>query len=251
MCNLSVSLTLIPVALALRVVMGKEKFNNWIESKQQPQISNFKSKRQLTSIVQLAGYDAIPYGSAIKTHFNDKNFFFWELRDGKWVAVFSEYDSRQLIKTFIKNINKAAEYDVFSIEQVEKLLKQELIATQKKSAIFPTNFSNIDLLEQVLHENAIPTTRNKDGSLISNLQSTDLRFIQHRPNGVIDVEVVDSNTMTTIFQQLTILDEDYRKFIQQETYTKVIENAEEKGFTIEEEMILPDESILLTLRVGG
>lgn len=33
---MSVSLALLPVALAMRIVMGKEGFNNWIESQQVP-----------------------------------------------------------------------------------------------------------------------------------------------------------------------------------------------------------------------
>lgn len=247
---MSVSLTMVPVALALRVVMGKERFNNWIESKQQPQISNFKSKKQLTTTLQRAGYDAIPFGTSIKTHFKNKNFFFWELREGKWVAIFSEYDDRQQIDTFIKKVNQIAERDVFSHAQKEKVTLEEQSPLTGKKVLFPTNFSSIELLEQVLHDNGIPITKEADGSLMSHLQSTDLRFIQHRINGVIDVEIVNSASMGKIFHHLSILDEDYRKFIQQETYNKVIENVEEKGFTIEEELTLPDESILLTLRVG-
>lgn len=247
---MSVSLTLVPVALALRVVMGKDKFNNWIESSQEPQISNFKSRKELTSTVQRAGYDAIPYGSSIKTHFNDKNFFFWELREGKWVAVFSQYDDRGLIKTFIKKLNEAAKRDVFSTKQTEEIAQIDNSPSIKRNTIFPTNFTDIELLAQVLSEKNIPTATEQDGSLVSILKATTLRFIQHRPDGVIDVELADSDSLANTFHQLTLLDEDYRKLIQQETYAKVVENAEQKGFTIEEEMVLPDESILLTLRVG-
>lgn len=247
---MSVSLTMIPVALALRVVMGKDRFNEWVESSQQPQISNFKSKRELTSIVQLAGYDAIPYGSSIKTHFNEKDFFFWELRDGQWVAIFTQYDSRQQIETFIRKLNEAANRNVFSNEQPEQIKRQENGQVPLQKAVFPTNFSNIDLLERVLQENAIPTSKLAGGTLVSQLQSAELHFIQHRPEGVIDVEVKDPSSMKNIFRQLNVLDENYRKQLQQETYTKVMEQADAKGFTVEEEMILPDESILLTLRVG-
>lgn len=243
---MSVSLTMIPVALALRVVMGKENFNDWVTSKQQPQAANFKTKKELTTIVQRAGYDAVPYGSSIKTHFNQKNFFFWELREGKWNAVFSQYDDRQQIETFIQKLNEAAGRNVFSSE---RLVMNEQIRGHKIT--LPTNFSNMELLEQVLQDHSIPTSRKIDGTLVCQLQTTELNFIQHSPNGVIDVELTERDSMQSVFHQLSVLDENYRKYIQQETYTKVLERAEEKGFTVEEEMVLPDESILLTLRVGG
>lgn len=248
---MSVSLTMIPVALALRVVMGKEKFESWVASSQRPQISNFKSRKELTSTVQLAGYDAIPYGSSIKTHFNEKNFFFWELRDGKWVAVFTKYDASQHIDVFIRKLNEAAGRNVFSDKQAADILQTESMHVPERRALFPTNFSDTYLLEQVLKENAIPCQRQAVGTLVSSLHSAELRFIQHRPNGVIDVEVTGQESMRTIFHQLSVLDENYRKHIQQETVTKVKERAEEKGFLVEEEMVLPDESILLTLRVEG
>lgn len=86
---MSVCIALLPVALAIRIVMGKENFENWVRAQQVRVPTSFKTELELARAVKKAGYDAIKFGSSIKTHIDgEKNFFFWELVDGKWIAIF-------------------------------------------------------------------------------------------------------------------------------------------------------------------
>jgi hypothetical protein len=88
---MSVCIALLPVALAMRVVMGKKNFENWVNAQQIKVPSNFTTELELTRTVKKAGYDAIKFGSSIKTHIDgEKSFMFWELNDGKWIAIFAK-----------------------------------------------------------------------------------------------------------------------------------------------------------------
>lgn len=245
---MSVSLTMVPVALALRVVMGKENFSEWTESHLNPQRTDFKSRKELMSTLHEAGYDAIPYGSSIKTHFGKNNHFMWELRDGKWVALFSKYDSKVDCLTLTKKLNEVAGRNLFAKRVVQELSERNNLEIPE-SAIFPTNFTDMLLLEQTLKKENIPYQMNDNGMIVSTIQSVTLQFTQSRPHGVIDLEVKDTESLQPVFKQMSVLDEAYRRQIQQQTYDHLIKNAEAKGFSLEEEMELPDESILITLRV--
>lgn len=52
----------IPVALAMRVVMGEKKFDAWIESNTVRFATNFQSDADLVRTVKQAGFDADPWG---------------------------------------------------------------------------------------------------------------------------------------------------------------------------------------------
>ena len=210
---MSVSLTMVPVALALRVVMGKENFNEWTESHLNPQVTNFKSRKELTSILHKAGYDAVPFGPSVKTHFGNNNHFIWELRDGKWVALFSKYDSETDCLTLIKQLNEVAGRNLFSDKIIDEIAEHNHLEIPE-SAIFPTNFTDMMLLEQTLKTEKIPYQVNDDGSIVSTIDSVTLHFIQHQADGVIDLQVEDNTkTLQPIFKQMSMLDEAYRRQI--------------------------------------
>jgi len=239
---MSVSVTLIPVALALRVVMGKEKFDNWVESLQSPQESIFSSRKKLITALHGADYDALPYGTLIKTHFGKNNFFFWELREGKWVAVFSKYDEQEDIDELDRKLSEVVGKPIFSAAEIKEIVQKELPSK------LPTNFNDIGLLEEVLKKENIPFT-NEGGVLKSELGDVTLSFVQAVPNGIIDVQFDNQQSSAEVYKQVSSLDESYRYIVQQTAYNKVLSEAENYGFTIESETVLANESILLTLNI--
>lgn len=96
---MSVNLALVPVAMALRVIMGEKNFRKWIESKQLRVPTKITDKTKLIKSIEKAGYDAQEFGSSIKTHIDgEKEFFFWDIVDGNWCAIFHKEDSLEMIK---------------------------------------------------------------------------------------------------------------------------------------------------------
>jgi hypothetical protein len=242
--HMSVSLTLIPVALALRVVMGKDRFENWIRSMECPRKTNFTSERDLIVTVKKGGYDAEKWGSMIKTHINgEKQFFFWEFRNGAWYAIFSKYDSPKLIEDFMRTLEERTGRVIFEMSEENSFVQESV------TQIFPTNFRDRDLLIQVLEDNGMVPIEEESGNLVVHLGGAILTFQQSSPGGLITVELSESNNLPSIFRQLSLLDEDYKSYIQEKAYQSVKNKAEDKGFVIEEEQILEDNSIVITLSI--
>jgi hypothetical protein len=52
---MSVCIALLPVALAMRVVMGKKNFENWVNAQQIKVPSNFTTELELTRTVKKGG----------------------------------------------------------------------------------------------------------------------------------------------------------------------------------------------------
>jgi hypothetical protein len=238
---MSVCIALLPVALAMRIVMGKKNFENWVSAQQVRVPSNFTTELELTRTVKKAGYDAIKFGSSIKTHIDgEKSFFFWELVDNKWVAIFSKNQDKAMLDRFKSVVESVADRRVFG----------ELpAAAVTVSAQFPTNFRDADLLMKALTEfGALPVKRS-NGSVLCKIQNTSLIFNQIG-NSPYMVEVKDGPNLEQVYQYMADIDDDYKRCVQTAVYEKVKSRAAERDMTIESEEVLPDKTILMTLRVS-
>jgi len=238
---MSVSLALLPVALALRVVMGKENFEAWVASQQERAETDITSEIELARLLKQAGYDAVKFGALVKTHLDgERAFFFWEFIDGKWVAIFSKGADLELRNTLIAKLEAAAGRPLFS---------QAMESEAQQSNTYPTNFVDRDLLAQALTELGGDPTYGHDGSLSCRINSAKLIFTKDG-EGPFSVTVKGAVKAEQAFQYLSDLDDDYRKAVQTSVYQRVKSEAESRDLLIESEEVLPDKSILLTLRLN-
>jgi hypothetical protein len=237
---MSVSLALLPVALALRVVMGKEGFEAWVASHQERVATDIGSEYELARLLKQAGYDAIKFGPSVKTHLDgERAFFFWELVDGRWVAVFPKGADPELREALMTKLEAVAGRQVFA---------QSLGGRVAPSRSYPTNFVDADLLAQALAELGGDPTHRADGSLTCRINSAKLIFTKDGA-GPFSVTIEGPVRAEQAFQDLADLDDDYRRAVQTSVYQRVKSEAEERDMLIESEEVLPDKSILLTLRL--
>lgn len=68
---MSFNILIVPVAIALRVAMGEEGYNNWIKANEKRMPTKIREDNELQKLVGMAGYDLIDYGSFKKTHFGN------------------------------------------------------------------------------------------------------------------------------------------------------------------------------------
>lgn len=276
---MSVSIAMIPVALTLRVVMGKEKFNEWIESSQLRVPTTFKNKSELIKIVKKSGYDAIKFGNSIKTHRSKRkhDYFLWQKREGTWVAVFSKYDEEEILKKLIEKIEATAGREIFlepeevkeekateeeevegnvKTKQKNNLLQKRKLSktnnkktvTSKMEKVFPTNFRDQDLLIQTLREYKANPVLNNDGTIQCQMGKTSLEF--DKIDNLYEVKITtDKAELRSTFNHLSNIDTNYKHTVQANTYQNMKEKIEEKDYTIEEEEVLEDNSIMITLNV--
>lgn len=240
---MSVSLALIPVALALRVAMGKEGFENWIRSQEVRIPTNFKHEVDLIVTVRKAGYDAEKWAGLIKTHIRgERNFFFWELEDGVWTAVFAKSDSQQMVSRFMDDLESRSGRNIFGSDENT----QGYFGTQ--SQVFPTNFRDGQVLMKTLGEYGLHPETTSDGEIVCRVGASTLRF---RPaeEGPYSVKIENAPDLRQMFQVLSNLDEDYRRGVQASTYEKLMNRIDEKNLAVESEEVLEDNSIVITLNV--
>jgi hypothetical protein len=238
---MSVCIALLPVALAMRIVMGKENFENWVKAQQVRVPSTFTSELELVRTVKKAGYDAEKFGSSIKTHIDGgKSFFFWELVDGKWVALFSKYDEQAILDRFMVNVESVAGQKIFG---------ELATTTPQVSAQFSTNFRDGALLIEALTEFGSHPLKQADGSIICKIEKSELLFRQVGDSPYM-VEVKNSPSLEQVYHYMSDIDDDYKRCVQTAVYEKVKARAVERDMIIESEEVLPDKTILITLRVS-
>lgn len=251
---MSVSIALIPVALTLRLVMGKDKFDRWAESMQVKEPSTFENELELVRTVRKAGYDAEKWGGSYKTHIDGEDlFFFWELDDGKWTAVFGRSDSRQKIRQFMAEINQAAGRQIFEQLQVQgdTITMTSATETAESVATFPTNFRDGELLFRTLKEFGVNPVREGSG-MKCRVEDSLLIFRQSQSHdSPFYVEVHNAPDLRKVYQYLSDVDEDYKRCLQSMVYEKLKERVEAKNMTVESEEVLEDNSIVLTINIRG
>jgi len=253
---MSVSLTLIPVVLILRMAMGNKKFDTWVRSTQVKMPSIFKNEIELCKCLQLAGYDAVQYGSLIKTHLDSDNYFFWEKIKGVWTAVFTQYDSQQAIAELISRMEMQAGKRVLypSLQEmkgkVEKPRAKEQIPPLPKpeKETFPTNFADKDLLIRTLREYGVHPRELSNGDIQCKVDDCILVFHKEGESSY-EVEVKGAASLQGVYHSLAALDEDYRRIVQEYTYKNVVQKLQKSDMKIESEEILDDNSILLTINI--
>jgi hypothetical protein len=237
---MSVSIALLPIALALRIVMGKENFENWAKSQQQTVLTSFSTELELTRAVKKAGYDVIKFGTSLKTHLDgEKTFFFWECVAGRWQANFSKSHDQAMLNRFIADVEKVMGTKVFGEQD-----KIKALATQ-----FPTNFRDGALLIEALNEFGAKPIKKSNGDIVCKIDNSELLFKQDG-DSPFTVEIKNSPQLEEVYRYLSDIDDDYKRCVQTAVYEKVMARAGERNLMVESEEVLADKTILVTLRVS-
>ena len=254
---MSVSLILLPVALAMYVVMGKENMDKWIDSMQTKIPTTFASKDELVTCVRKAGFDANDFGGMVKTHLKGESlFFFWQLIDGKWVAVFGKNDPHLEIKYLIREVEAAAGKPVFVWEESDSVregqsasqrpAKRRVTVLEKK--LFPTNFRDKELLLRVLAEYSLNPTVDAAGTITCTGSGCMFVFTQQNDQPFV-VEVLKAPSLNAIYDSIAVLDAGYAKTVQAEAVRNVKNSLHERGLALEHEEILQDNTVVLTVQI--
>nr|WP_263324561.1 hypothetical protein [Neobacillus sp. Marseille-Q6967] len=244
---MSVSLALIPLALTLRVVMGKDKFGDWADSMQVKVPTNIKNESDLVQTLQKAGYDAEKMGGNFKTHLTgEKQFFFWERIDGKWHAIFAKSDSQPILQQFMSDLEQKSGRTIFTAGLPDPWDQME----EEPVQIFPTNFRDGALLTRTLKEFGVNPIQGTNGDISCIVQGTQLTFRQNE-DAPFTVEMKNPPNLHEIFMYISDVDDEYKRYVQALVYEKLKARAAEKNLSIENEEVLEDNSIVITLNIQG
>lgn len=256
---MSISLWLVPVALVMRVVMGKERFDEWARSAQVRDRTTLSSERDLVRAIRKAGYDAARFGGMLKTHLKgDARFVFWELEEARWVLVSGKYDVRAQILELARAVEAAAGRPVFEDAHVGGRSGQPARAEVEASAqveaaveVFPTSFRDGALLNDTLRRHGVMAVEEPGGVLSAGVGRSTLRFLPAEGGGPYRLEISNPGDLRALFQQVAVLDESYRRGVQETAYRTLKERIHAQNLVVEQEEVLEDRSIVITLNLPG
>lgn len=238
---MSVSLVLLPIGLAMYAIMGKKNFDAWVDSMQTKVPTTLTDVAELSLCVRKAGYDAEPWGGMLKTHVKgESTFFFWQKINERWTAVFDKSFPQNDIKTLIRSVEAAAGRRVF--EWAEDSKRVNLLKVQ----MYPTNFRDREKLLRVLQDYALNPQQTENGEIVCPLGTGKLVFRQEGTQP-FSVQVAQLPNLAEVFQHLGQINERYCQVIQADTCSKLKARLGETGMTLENEEVLPDKTIVLTI----
>lgn len=237
---MSVSLSLVPAAIAIRLVTGKSGYNRWLDSLGLKYPSNVEDRRELITIAKHAGYKVrVINRGQIAVDLDGTTLLRWTHIDGKWTAVFEKSTPDYVIQKILKNMNQAAGRTIFPDYPIER---------DEDPFIYPTLYCDGELLLRSLHEFGIKPVRRGD-SIECRVENTLLIFRRNGEDSPFFVEIHNPPDLKKIEQYLSYLDDDYRRCLQAIVYEKLVERAADRNMTIESEEVLEDNSIVLTLNI--
>lgn len=161
-----------------------------------------------------------------------------------WVAKFPAAMGRGQVMTCIAQIEEVCGGAVFEdIPGGSRAVK----AGPKQ---YPTNFRDGQMLLATLEDFGARPERKADGAIECRIERTRLRFVQPDVDSAFVVEVENAPSLAEVYRYMQDLDEDYRRCVQSVVYEKVKARAAASNLELEQEEVLPDNTIVMTLRVN-
>ncbi|MBR6979522.1 MAG: hypothetical protein IKH88_06785 [Prevotella sp.] len=128
--------------------------------------------------------------------------------------------------------------------------KKQLAEAQQehKSVCFETNFTDADLLLQTLQEHGLHVMVEGDCFVT---QFDDARIVYRRQSedGPFVMDIGEVGDVQCLINELDTIEKEYNGNVQTYTYQRLMKNLPD-GMVVENEQMMDDNSILLTLTVG-
>jgi len=239
---MSVSIQAISAALAMRAAMGEKAFNEWVESNTVRFATNFRNAKDVVQTVKLAGYDAIPWYGDYKTHIDQKLWFFWEQHEGKWKANFSKSDDMDKVRAFFRDLQHK------SNRQILFVAPQQSKVAPVISKTLPTIYADRDMLLGTLQKYGAQQVQVQGLDVACRIDGIEMQFHQPVAGTTYELSFGEKDTRA-VYDTIRRLDEGYRSNVQEATYENVKKQLDEKHFIIEDEEIMDDNSIVLTVSI--
>ncbi|MCK9467491.1 MAG: hypothetical protein M0P94_04160 [Candidatus Absconditabacterales bacterium] len=240
---MSVSLWMVPVFLAVRVTLGKKGLDEFINNNQNRIESNIRFESDLISFVKKSGFNIEKVGRSYKTEIPSlKTFFFWDKILGKYYASFSVYDDENLIKDVLLKIEKSCGRKLFDTNtNVGEFLSRK--------SRYITEFRDKDILVDSLKKFRLNPYDFNDYSFKCRTGNIVLGF-EKAENGPYFLVFEKDEDIKEVYTVFKMIDDDYRKNVQNISYKNVKSKLVESGYKIENEEKNIDNTIIITINVG-
>ena len=129
-----------------------------------------------------------------------------------------------------------------------------MLANQPKNTaaelpVLETAFNDLDLLHKTLTQHGLQVRSTHENELTVSSASGVLRYFRQDRNQPFMLQISHVSNMRELLDSVDELANEYGRNVQTFTYNKVMTSLHEHGMTVEQEEVLEDDSIVLTLNV--
>ncbi len=194
---------------------------------------------ELADLLQKSGYRYMRASgdTPLKTTYSTLN---WRLEDGKYFAEFSGLNEKALnseIEQIFRNMNKVAGRDL-------RLINKKSSVTYK----YKTNYTDRGILINTLLEHGASNLEESSDKISCRLFDMDMVYLMQ--DGAFMLEITRVSDVNECESLMNDLNDEYGLNIQEMTYKKIKERLSQENMRLEDETVLADNSIVLTIDVG-
>ena len=129
------------------------------------------------------------------------------------------------------------------------LLSQQKVTKAEELPVLETAFTDANLLHKTLTQHGLQVRSTHENELTVSSASGVLRYFRQDNTQPFMLQISHVSNMRELLDIVDELENEYGRNVQTFTYNKVMTSLHEHGMTVEQEEILEDDSIVLTLNV--
>ena len=223
--------------------MGAKKFDEWMSSQEIRKYTNFENETELKKYIKKAGYDwsetyTIQY-RYVKTHITQKYPIYWIYEQNKLVASVSVDIDKRVLNKFTKDITQVVGRPCFF---------DSISETKTPVYNFPTIYTDKDVLKQTLNNLKISAIEGR-GKLSFEIPNC-LIELKSSKNGAYEFKATGYADLKEIHRYFSKIESEYERIVQSNICKNIkLKVAKNPSLKLEQEEVLEDNSILLTISI--
>lgn len=223
--------------------IGAKKFDEWMRSQEIRKYTNFEDETELKKYIKKAGYDwSETYTMLyryVKTHITKEYPIYWIYEQNKLVASVSADIDKKVLGNFTNAIAHVAGRPCFF---------DSISETKTPVYNFPTIYTDKAVLKQTLKNLKISAIEER-GKLSFEIPNC-LIELKSSKNGAYEFKATGYADLKEIHRYFAKIESEYERVVQSNICKNIKSKiAQNPSMKLEQEEVLEDNSVLLTIRV--
>ncbi len=122
-------------------------------------------------------------------------------------------------------------------------------AAENREITFETVFNDVHLLQKTLSEHGLIVNVISENELVCSVDNIQLSYLRQDVARPFMLNVTGVNNINEVLSELECFENEYQRNVQTFTYNRLLENAEAHKMRVSNEVVLEDNSIMLTLDI--
>lgn len=249
---MSLIATLIPVSLVVASVIDKEFFDRWIIAGRVSIKTSYESKEEIVRDLKVKKLDFRIQQNAIRVNYSKDRFCYFINENNKWLFCYSRFDEVNSIISLCGGLTgiSVENFERKNSSKIEEKTSQRSVSMpplpDNRVEVIPTRYTDMNILESVLIEMGLCPIKSGERIKVS---KENLEYSFYYDNNQVFLRINGKYDKTQLFEELQDLDAFYGRNVQKKSYDYITDKVADMGMSINEEKILDDNTIVLTINM--